>query len=123
MPRVVYDPSASSIVVDLLLESTDDRSTLLIPVVLDTGASITIVAVDIMARLARKLTSVAERELSVWFGHSISFYSVAAMAPAPFALVIGSLSSDFFFAQRIIIARTVEVADIALARILQHRPI
>ena len=51
MPRVVYDPSASSIVVDLLLESADDRSTLLIPVVLDTGASITIVAVDIMARL------------------------------------------------------------------------
>jgi hypothetical protein len=51
MPRVVYDPSASSIVVDLLLESAVDRSTLLIPVVLDTGASITIVAVDIMARL------------------------------------------------------------------------
>lgn len=51
MPRVIYDPSASSIVVDLLLESADDRSTLLIPVVLDTGASITIVAVDIMARL------------------------------------------------------------------------
>jgi predicted aspartyl protease len=51
MPRVVYDPSASSIVVDLLLESADDRSTLLIPVVLDTGASITIVSVDVMARL------------------------------------------------------------------------
>jgi predicted aspartyl protease len=51
MPRVVYDPSASSIVVDLLLESADDRSSLLIPVVLDTGASITVVAVDIMARL------------------------------------------------------------------------
>jgi predicted aspartyl protease len=51
MPRVVYDPSASSIVVDLLLESADDRSSLLIPVVLDTGASITIVSVDVMARL------------------------------------------------------------------------
>ena len=51
MPRVVYDPSTSSIVVDLLLESSDGGSTLLIPVVLDTGASLTIVAVDIMARL------------------------------------------------------------------------
>jgi len=51
VPRVVYDPSTSSIVVDLLLESSDGGSTLLIPVVLDTGASLTIVAVDIMARL------------------------------------------------------------------------
>jgi len=41
MPRVVYDPSASSIVVDLLLEAADGRSSLLIPVVLDTGASST----------------------------------------------------------------------------------
>ena len=51
MPRVVYDPSASSIVADLLLEAADGKSTLLIPVVLDTGASLTIVATDIMARL------------------------------------------------------------------------
>jgi hypothetical protein len=51
MPRVVYDPSVSSIVVDLLLEAADGKSSLLIPVVLDTGASLTIVATDIMARL------------------------------------------------------------------------
>ena len=51
MPRVVYDPSASSIVVDLLLEGADGKSSLLIPVVLDTGASLTVVATDIMAQL------------------------------------------------------------------------
>ena len=51
MPRVVYDPSVSSIVVDLLLEAADGHSSLLIPVVLDTGASLTIVANDVMAEL------------------------------------------------------------------------
>jgi predicted aspartyl protease len=51
MPRVIYDPSATSIVIDLLLETADGRSSLLIPVVLDTGASLTIVATDIMAQL------------------------------------------------------------------------
>ena len=50
MPRVVYDPSVSSIVVDLLLEAANGKSSLLIPVVLDTGASLTIVANDIMAQ-------------------------------------------------------------------------
>ena len=52
MPRVVFDPSVSSIVVDLLLEAADGRSSIVIPVVLDTGASLTILATDIMARLA-----------------------------------------------------------------------
>ena len=51
MPRVVFDPSVSSIVVDLLLEAVDGRSALVIPVVLDTGASLTILATEIMARL------------------------------------------------------------------------
>jgi hypothetical protein len=51
MPRVVFDPSVSSIVVDLLLEAADGRSSLVIPVVLDTGASLTILATDIMVRL------------------------------------------------------------------------
>ena len=51
MPRVVYDPSVSSIVVDLLLEAADGRSSVVIPVVLDTGASLTILATDIMAKL------------------------------------------------------------------------
>ena len=51
MPRVVYDPASSSIVVDLLLEAADGRSSVVIPVVLDTGASMTILATDIMARL------------------------------------------------------------------------
>jgi len=51
MTRVIYDPSASSIVVDLLLEGADEGSSLLIPVVLDTRASLTIVATDIMAQL------------------------------------------------------------------------
>jgi predicted aspartyl protease len=40
-----------SIVVDLLLEAADAKSSLLIPVVLDTGASLTIVATDILAQL------------------------------------------------------------------------
>ena len=51
MPRVVFDPSVSSIVLDLLLEAADGRSSLVIPVVLDTGASLTILATDVMARL------------------------------------------------------------------------
>ena len=51
MARVVFDPSVSSIVVDLLLEAVDGRTALLIPVVLDTGASLTILATDIMVRL------------------------------------------------------------------------
>ena len=51
MPRVVYDPSVSSIVVDLLLEAKDGHSSVVIPVVLDTGASMTIIATDILARL------------------------------------------------------------------------
>jgi predicted aspartyl protease len=44
-------PLPSSIVVDLLLEAADAKSLLLIPVVLDTGASLTIVATDLMAQL------------------------------------------------------------------------
>jgi predicted aspartyl protease len=51
MPRVVFDPSVSSIVVDFLLEAADGRSSLVIPVVLDTGASMTIIATDVMGRL------------------------------------------------------------------------
>jgi predicted aspartyl protease len=51
MARVVFDPSASSIIVDLLIEAADGRSSLVIPVVLDTGASMTIVAADIMGQL------------------------------------------------------------------------
>ena len=51
MPRVTYDPSAPSPVVDLLLESADGTSSLLFPVVLDTGASFTIVATEILVRL------------------------------------------------------------------------
>jgi len=48
---VVFYPSVSSIVVDLLIEAADGRSSLVVPVVLDTGASLTILATDIMARL------------------------------------------------------------------------
>jgi hypothetical protein len=51
VPRVVFDPAASSIVVDLLLEAADGHSSVLMPVVLDTGASLTIIATDIMAQL------------------------------------------------------------------------
>ena len=51
MSRVTYDPSASSLVVDLLLQSADGTSSLLIPVVLDTGASLTIVATEILVQL------------------------------------------------------------------------
>jgi predicted aspartyl protease len=48
---VVFNPSVSSIVVDLLLEAADGGLSLVIPVVLDTGATLTILATDIMARL------------------------------------------------------------------------
>jgi len=48
---VTYDPAASAIVVDLLLESADGASFLLVSVVLDTGASFTIVAADVLAQL------------------------------------------------------------------------
>jgi len=51
MSRVVFDPSVPSIVVDLLLDAADGRSSMVIPVVLDTGASLTILATDVMARL------------------------------------------------------------------------
>jgi len=51
MSRVTYDPSASGIVVDLLVESADGASSLLIPVVLDTGASFTIIATDLLVKL------------------------------------------------------------------------
>lgn len=51
MPRVTYDPSAPVIVIDLLLESADGTSFLLIPVVLDTGASFTVVSTDILVQL------------------------------------------------------------------------
>ena len=42
---------APVIVVDLLLESAGGTSSLLIPVVLDTGASFTVVATDILVQL------------------------------------------------------------------------
>ena len=34
MARVVFDPSVSSIIVDLLLEAADSRSSIVVPVVL-----------------------------------------------------------------------------------------
>lgn len=51
MPRVVYDPDATSIIVDLVLESKDGSYSAVIPTVLDTGASYTIVATDVLVRL------------------------------------------------------------------------
>lgn len=51
MSRLVFDPSVSSIVVDVLIEAADGGSSLVIPAVLDTGASLTIIATDIMVRL------------------------------------------------------------------------
>jgi hypothetical protein len=51
MAQVTYDPAAPIIVVDLLLESADGTSSLLIPVVLDTGASFTVVATDVLVQL------------------------------------------------------------------------
>lgn len=51
MARLTYDPAAPVIVVDLLLESADGTSSLLIPVVLDTGASFTVVATDVLVQL------------------------------------------------------------------------
>ena len=51
MPRVTFSPSVSVIVVDCLLESADGISSLVIPVVRDTGASFTVVATDILVHL------------------------------------------------------------------------
>jgi predicted aspartyl protease len=51
MPQVKYDPSSSVVVVDCLLESADGTFSLVIPVALDTGASFTVVATDILVQL------------------------------------------------------------------------
>ena len=51
MPRVVYDPAASSIVVDLLLQSVDDSFSLVIPGIKNDRASLTIVATDAFAEI------------------------------------------------------------------------
>ncbi len=51
MPRVTFDPSVSVVVVDCLLEAADGTSFLVIPAVLDTGASFTVVATDILVHL------------------------------------------------------------------------
>ena len=51
MGRVVYDPVASSIIVDLVIESRDGTFSAVIPTVLDTGASFTIVSTDVLVRL------------------------------------------------------------------------
>jgi predicted aspartyl protease len=51
MPCITYDLSRSSIVIDLLLESADGMSSLLVPVVLDTGATVTLIATGILTQL------------------------------------------------------------------------
>jgi len=51
MPRVVYDPAASSNVVDLLLQSVDDSFSLVIPGIKNDRASLTIVATDAFAEI------------------------------------------------------------------------
>lgn len=51
MPQVTFDPSASVIVVDCLLDAASGASSLVIPVVLDTGASFTVIATDILVHL------------------------------------------------------------------------
>ncbi|MGH7887843.1 MAG: aspartyl protease family protein [Candidatus Binatia bacterium] len=51
MPRIAYDLARSSIVIDLLLESANGTSSLLVPVVLDTGATITLLATGILTQL------------------------------------------------------------------------
>jgi hypothetical protein len=73
MPRVVYDPSVLSIVVDLLLEAADSKSSLLIPVVLDTGASLTIVANDIMAQLGYDPANPALNRQRIIMGSGIAY--------------------------------------------------
>lgn len=73
MPRVVYDPAASSIVVDLLLEAADGRSSVLIPVVLDTGASLTIIATDIMAQLGYDPANLALDRQRIVTGSGIEY--------------------------------------------------
>lgn len=64
MPRVTYDPAGSSIIVDLLLESADGSSSLLIPVVLDTGASLTTVSTELLVRLGYDPVNPLSKEFS-----------------------------------------------------------
>jgi hypothetical protein len=73
MPRVVFDPSVSSIVVDLLLEAADGRSSLVIPVVLDTGASMTIIATDIVGRLGYDPANLALDRQRIVTGSGIEY--------------------------------------------------
>jgi predicted aspartyl protease len=73
VPRVIYDPAASSIVVDLLLEAADGRSSVLIPVVLDTGASLTIIATDIMAQLGYDPANLALDRQRIVTGSGIEY--------------------------------------------------
>ena len=82
MSRVVYDPSVSSIVVDLLLEAADGGSSLLIPVVLDTGASLTIVANDIMAQLGYDPANPALDRQRIVTGSGVEFAPRAAVRSA-----------------------------------------
>ena len=91
MPRVVYDPTASSIVVDLLLEAADGRSSLLIPVVLDTGASLTIIATDIMAQLGSDPANPALDRQRIVTGSGVEF---APRATARSATAIGQKVTD-----------------------------
>ena len=82
MPRVVYDPSVSSIVVDLLLQAAPGGSSLLIPVVLDTGASLTIVATDIMAQLGYDPANPALDRQRILTGSGVEFSPRATVRSA-----------------------------------------
>ena len=73
MPRVVFDPSVTSIIVDLLLEAVDGRSFLVIPVVLDTGASMTIIGSDIMGRLGYDPANPAHDRQRIVTGSGIEY--------------------------------------------------
>ncbi len=86
MPRVTYDPAGSSIIVDLLLESEDGASSLLLPVVLDTGASLTIVSTELLVRLGYDPTTPLQQRQRIITGSGIEY---APRIPVRSATAIG----------------------------------
>jgi predicted aspartyl protease len=73
MSRIVFDPSVASIIVDLLLEAADSRSSLVIPVVLDTGASMTIISTDVMERLGYDPASLERDRQRIVTGSGVEY--------------------------------------------------
>ena len=82
MPRITYDLSRSSIVVDLLLESANGTSSLLVPVVLDTGATITLIATGILTQLGYEPANPALHRQRIVTGSRIEYAPIVTLRSA-----------------------------------------